>query len=256
MNQGFVKHIFCPALILFFSLGLVSCSKKLSLVATPAAPPSVDVEEINFGYMHGRARLVYKDEKKEREVKAHIRVRKDSVIWMQFSVIGVQGGKALINKDSITIVSNIDREYFVFTYKELSEKFHFEVNYHVIESAILGNLFQPKAIGDELIQNGPFDVLLQSQKEIKIKNSINRGTKKIERVELSEPTSSNSLNILYSDFQPLGDRSFPYNNLSHIIYSGPTGKISTSITVEFNKAEVGDKELKFPFHIPRKYDRR
>ena len=58
--------------------------------------------------------MVLRDANKERDVKANIRVRKDSVIWMTFSVIGVQGGKALINKDSITIVSNVDKEYLRF----------------------------------------------------------------------------------------------------------------------------------------------
>jgi hypothetical protein len=78
------------------------------------------VEEIDFEYLQGKARMVLRDANKERDVKANIRVRKDSVIWMTFSVIGVQGGKALINKDSITIVSNVDKEFYVFEYAELS----------------------------------------------------------------------------------------------------------------------------------------
>jgi hypothetical protein len=260
MNQGFAKYIFCPLLILFFSLGLLSCSKKITPVATvPVAVPlplSIDVEEIDFGYLHGKARLVYRDDKKEREVKAHIRVRKDSVIWMNFTVIGVQGGKALINQDSITIVSTVDREYYVFDYVELSKRFHFPVNYQVIEAAILGNLLQKKNGNDVISQDGPFDVLTQSSGDVSIKNSINRDTKKIEKVELTEPTSGNSLNIDYTNFQPLGDRSFAYNNVTHVVYKTINGILSNTINVEFNKAEVGDKELKFPFHIPRKYDRR
>jgi len=257
MNQGFTKYIFCPLLILFFSLGFTSCSKKITPVATtPALPTTVDVEEIDFGYMHGKARMVYKDDKKEREVKAHIRVRKDSVIWMTFTVVGVQGGRALINKDSITIVSTVDREYYVFDYAELSKKFHFAVNYEVIEAAILGNLLQKRNGNDGIDHAGPFDILVQTQGEVSIKNSINRTTKKIESVELLEPSSGNTLNVTYTNFQPLGDRTFPYNNVIHIMYKTINGVLSNTINVEFNKAEVGDKELKFPFNIPRKYDRR
>ena len=96
--------------------------------------------------MHGKARMVLRDANKEREVKANIRIRKDSVIWMTFSVIGVQGGKALINKDSITIVSNVDNEYFQFDYAELSKRYNFEINYDVIQSAMLGNLIMPAGL--------------------------------------------------------------------------------------------------------------
>jgi hypothetical protein len=249
-------------LIVFFSLGLVSCSKKTLPTVTipsrvaPATLTDVPVEEIDFGYMHGKARMVYKDDKKEREVKAHIRVRKDSVIWMTFTVIGVQGGRALINQDSITIVSTVDKEYYVFDYKELSKRFNFEVNYPVLEAAILGNLVQAKGTADAFSQKDSTDIISQTKGDVTIKNFVNRRTRKIEKVELIEPTSGNALNIDYSDFQPLGDKTFPYNNVINIVYKSVNGVINNSILVEFNKAEVGDKELKFPFKIPPKYDRR
>src|SRR5688572_18214161 len=105
-----------------------ACSKKI----TPTAPPSVlvpssslSIEEIDFEYLQGKARMVLKDGNKEQEAKAQIRVRKDSVIWMNFTFIGVQGGRALINQDSITILSNVKKEYYVFDYKDLSKRFNF-----------------------------------------------------------------------------------------------------------------------------------
>lgn len=256
MILRFAKFFVRPAVILLFSLGFWSCSKKVTPVNSATAPASVDVQEINFGYLHGKARMVYKDDKKEREVKAHIRVRKDSVIWMTFTVVGVQGGKALINKDSITIVSTVDREYYVFDYAEISKRFHFEVNYQVVEAAILGNLIQKKGETDIITNSGDYDIVAQAQGDVRIRNSVNRSTKKIEKVELIEPSSGNTLNISYSDFQPLGDRSFPYNNTINVMYKTINGVVNNTINVEFNKAEVGDKELKFPFNIPRKYDRR
>lgn len=251
-------------LIVFFLLGLLSCSKKVvpttAVIEAPIreAPTSVELEEIDFGYMHGKARMVYKDDKKEREVKAHIRVRKDSVIWMNFTVIGVQGGKALINQDSITIVSTVDKEYYVFDYKELSKRFHFEVNYKVIEAAILGNLMQPRGDGDvfSTSQKDSIDIITQTQGEVSIRNFVNLKTKKIKRAELIEPTTGNALTIKYSDFQPLGNKTFPYNNVISVVYKTINGVLNNTIIVEFNKAEVGDKELKFPFKIPPKYDRR
>ena len=255
MNQGFARYISCPLLIVFFSLGFWSCSKKIVPV-TESAPANVDVQEIDFGYMHGKARLVYKDDKKEREVKAHIRVRKDSVIWMNFTVVGVQGGKALINKDSITIVSTVDREYYVFNYEDLSKRFHFDVNYEVIEAAMLGNPIQKRSTNDEFGSNNIYNIFSQTQGEIKIKNAVNKVTKKIEQVDLIEPTTGNTLNISYSDFQPLGDKSFAYNGAISVVYKTLNGIINNKISFEWNKAEVGDKELKFPFKIPPKYDRR
>ena len=121
------------ALLCLLLAGLLfqACTKKAVPILT-VEPKKLSIEEIDFEYFHGKARVNFKDDKKEREVKATIRVRRDSVIWMTFSVVGVQGGKALINKDSIVIVSTVDKEYYVFTYEELSKRFHFTIDYSVI----------------------------------------------------------------------------------------------------------------------------
>jgi len=247
------KSLFGSLIILL--VVMQACSKKV-IPSLPPPPKTIDIEQIDFGYLHGKARLVFKDDKRERDVKAAIRIRKDSVIWMTFSVVGVQGGRALINKDSITIVSTVDKEYFVFDYAELSKRFNFKIDYSVIEAAMLGNPIRPKQPEDQIGQEGEFDILQQKEESISIKNRINPITKKIERVELVESSSNNSLNIDYSNFQPLGDKSFPYNGTVSVFYKTAAGLINNTIKFEYSKAEVGDKELKFPFKIPNRYDRR
>ncbi len=249
--QKILPFIFVTVTLLAFQ----SCSKK-AVPTLPPPPKTLDIEQIDFGYLHGKARLVFKDEKKEREVKAAIRIRKDSVIWMTFSVIGVQGGKALINKDSITIVSTVDKEYYVFDYEELSKRFNFKIDYAVIEAAMLGNLIKNNSTENEIGQEGDRDKMVQKEGSVTIKSLINPIMKKIEYVEMIEATTNNMLKIEYSNFQPLGDKNFAYNGVVNVFYKTAAGIINNTISIEYNKAEVGDKELKFPFKIPQRYDRR
>lgn len=233
-----------------------ACSKKVVPIVAGELSKTLSIQEVDFEYFHGKTRLIYNDGKKEREVKANIRVRKDSVIWMTFSVIGVQGGKALINHDSITVVSNVDKEYFVFDYKTLSERFNFKIDYHVIQSAFLGNLIQPRSESDVIERKPTYDLLAQRDGSVSIKNYINASLSKIERVELTEEDTQNSLTLNYTNFQAVEDRIFPYNGIINLFYKTPGGILNNVITFEYNKAEVGDRELRFPFNIPRKYDRR
>jgi hypothetical protein len=239
--------------LLLFS---AACSKKTVSTVLPPAKTTLNVQEIDFEYFHGKARMVLRDAKKEREVKANIRVRKDSVIWMTFSVIGLQGGKALINKDSITIVSNLDKEYYVFEYSELSQRFNLEINYHIIQSAMLGNPMIPRQESDEVIQESSMYLLKQKSGNIDVVNYVNAAQQKIEKVEMKEGNSSNSLVINYSNFQPVGNKIFPYNGTINLFYKAVAGLLNTTIIFEYNKAEVGDRELKFPFNIPKRYERR
>lgn len=244
------------AAILFVLAGtLLACSKRV-IPTAPPAPSNLEIQEIDFEYFHGKARMVFNDGKKEREVKAHIRIRKDSVIWMTFTVIGVQGGKALINHDSITIVSTVDKEYYVFDYPSLSKRFNFDVNYKTIQSALLGNLISPREESDKISQGDRFNLLEQQRASVEVRNFINPETKKLEKVEMKEQSTNNSVAINYANFQPVGDKTYPFNGIINILYKTPGGLVNTTITLEYSKAEVGDKELKFPFNIPKKYERR
>ncbi|QOI96278.1 MAG: DUF4292 domain-containing protein [Flammeovirgaceae bacterium] len=241
---------------LVVSVLLASCSKKAVPLTGGSPKESLAIEEIDFDYFHGKARMVLKDGNKEREVKANIRVRKDSVIWMNFTVIGVQGGRVLINKDSITVISNVDKEYYVFDYTELSKQFNFNVTYQVIQSAFLGNLLITRNEADEVEQKSATFLLKQSSGTVDVLNYISATTMKIQKVELKENNTHNTLTINYGNFQPVGNKVFPYNGTITLLYKSPTGLLNTTIIFEYNKAEVGDKELKFPFNIPKKYDRR
>ncbi len=243
-------------MIIILCMLILGCSKK---VVTPVStmPKSVlNIEEIDFDYFQGKARMILRDANKEREVKANIRIRKDSVIWMTFSVIGVQGGKALINKDSITIVSTVDKEYYVFEYSELSDRFKFDINYNVVQSAMLGNPIIRRSDSEEVQQESSMYLLKQNQADVSVVNYVNAASMKIEKVELKEGNSMNSLIINYSNFQPVGTKVFPYNGTINLFYKTLSGLLNTTIIFEYNKAEVGDRELRFPFNIPKRYERR
>jgi hypothetical protein len=235
----------------------MACSKKIisPIIATPPKP-TLAIEQIDFEYFHGKARMVYQDNKKEQEAKANIRVRKDSVIWISFNLVGIQGARALINKDSITILSNLKNEYYVFDYKELSKRYNFEINYDVIQAALLGNLIIQRSDDDVIEQHSSGYLLKQQTNNIGIINYVNGASMKIERVDMKETTNNNTLTINYSNFQPVGTKIFPYNGTLSIFYKTLSGLLSTTIIFEYNKAEVGDRELKFPFNIPKRYERR
>lgn len=238
------------------ALVLQSCSKGTIATKTPGPQRNIAIEEIDFEYFQGKARININDGKKEKDVKASIRIRKDSVIWMDISVVGVSGARALINHDSITIRSNVDKEYFVFEFKELSKRFNFEINYQIVQSALLGNLLYDKRPEDKVTTDGTFNVLEQIVGTTVIKNFINTASTKLERVDLKEQNTNNSLVVNYSNFQNVGPKVFPYNGVINILYKTSAGVIANTITFEYSKAEVGDRELRFPFNIPRKYERR
>jgi hypothetical protein len=150
----------------------------------------------------------------------------------------------------------MDKEYYVFDYVEMSKRFNFTIDYAVVEAAMLGNPIKNIDNNIELGSEDNRDKFTQTEGTITIKNLVNPILKKIEYVELNESSTNNMLKITYSNFQPLGDKNFAYDNIINVFYKTAAGIINNNITLEYNKVELGDKELKFPFNIPKRYDRR
>jgi hypothetical protein len=153
-------------------------------------------------------------------------------------------------------VSTVDKEYYVFPYDELSKRFQFDINFEVVQAAMLGNPIIPRSDGDEVIPESSMYLLKQEQADVDVLNYVNAASMKIEKVEMKEDESMNSLIIYYSNFQPVGDKVFPYNGTINLFYKTLSGLLNTTIIFEYNKAEVGDRELRFPFNIPKRYVRR
>jgi hypothetical protein len=121
---------------------------------------------------------------------------------------------------------------------------------------MLGNPIIPRTNNDDVLQESSMYLLKQDQSEVSVVNYVNAASMKIEKVEMKEEGSMNSLVINYSNFQPVGDKIFPYNGTINLFYKTLSGLLNTTIIFEYNKAEVGDKELRFPFNIPKRYVRR
>lgn len=250
MNRSF----WC--LLIAVSVLTTACSRKVTAPILTEPKPVLNIDEFDFDYFQGKAKMVLRDANKEREVKAHIRIRKDSVIWMSINVVGVQAAKALINRDSITVVSNLDKEYYVFEYAELSKRYNFEINYDVIQSAMLGNLLTPRNDSDKVEKESSMYILRQHAGTVDVINFVNAASMKLEKVEMKETNTNNSLVINYSNFQAVGNELFPYNGAISLYYKAAAGVLNTTIIFEYSKAELDDKNQKLTFNIPRKYVRR
>ena len=247
-------------IILFLLVSLVfanGCGKRISnLTWNFLDKNKLEVREIDFDYFSGKAKINYKDEELDVKAKANIRIKKDSAIWISFSAVGIQGARCLISKDSITIVNLMKKEYYVFNYDSLSKQFNFDITYDAIQSVALGNLIKSNARGDQATRNDEFYTLKQSSGNVEITNFISAQTMKIERVEMLEPSSKNTAVIRYYDFQMVNEHAFPYSAIISLFYKANAGTLNTVIEFEYNKAEIEEKPLKFPFSIPKKYERK
>ncbi len=216
---------------------------------------TLEVNEIDFEYFSAKAKLKFKDNKYDVKAKANIRIKKDSLIWMNFTAVGISGGRCLISRDSVTLLNILKKEYYVFSYEELSKKFNYQMNFDVIQAVILGNMPKKITSDDKVTKNDDFYEVLLPNDPYLLECKVNTKTMKLESVDISQEASDNNAQINYSNFQLVNNHAFAFKGLVSLVYKVKGEKVNMTIDIDYIKAQIEEKELKFPFNVPKKYVR-
>lgn len=251
MSKKHYLLLFCLVPLLF------SCKRELTGTASTGKNNKLELKEFEFEYLKGKAKVNYLENNERQNVKANIRIKKDSVIWIQFAGVGgIEGGRVLITKDSLTMIDRINKEFHSYAYHELADKYKFNISYKLIESMIIGNLPFGYEKKDRVSRQSDFFLIKQKSDIHSVENYVSRSTQRLEKVSIEQAATRNTLNLLYKDFNMVNEVPFPFTSSATLKYNDRNRTLFTEINMAFSKAEIPDKPLKFPFNIPQKYARR
>jgi hypothetical protein len=258
-----MNKFFAPAAFFIFCVTL-SCHRPQTVSAPDARREEIEkfiVKEINFRYFSSKAKINFKDEKQDINASVHIRIKKDSIIWLSITPgLGIEALRVLIKPDSIFMLNKIKNPnaYSAYDFDYLSKQFNIDLTFQNLQGMILGNLPIPKSYNDLLSKNeaaGEF-ILQQKTQNMCINNHVEMSTMKLRKLEMNQPLTKNKLTIEYFNFTPLDTASFACGNQVLIdILKNQVAK-NTTITINHNKVEISDKELNFPFNVPKRYENR
>ena len=243
-----------PLFLLSIVILMSSCKKEL-IGFKSKKKDVVNIEEIDFDYFQSKTKIRYSEGDKQVNGNAHIRIRKDSLIWISVSPsIGIEATRVMISKDTALVINRIDKEFYVFNFDEISRYFNFKVDYDMIQSILLGNLIRSIDNDTQVAKENNYFLLKQKSGPLDIESFVLVDNKKIETVLINEVATSNFMTLKYSEFKDVGAYLFAKICLINLTYKASKGPLVTSINLQHNKAEIVDKPLKFPFNIPTKYD--
>lgn len=243
-----------PLLILAI-LVIFSACKRDAIGIKSRKKTNTNIEEIDFDYFLARTKVRYAEGDKQVNGNAHIRIKKDSVIWFSVSPsIGIEATRVMITKDTAIVINRMDKEYYVFNFDEISRYFDFRIDYDLIQSIILGNLARPIDQRTKIAKENQYVLIKQTSGPLDLQSYVLAENKKIETVLINERATSNFLTLKYGEFEETGGYLFPNICQVNLTYKAKKGPLVTSINLEHRKAEISDKPLKFPFNIPDKYE--
>lgn len=234
-------------LILITSAILFSCSKGLIRFRE-----GLVVDEFNYQYFTAKAKIRFDDGTKDLAGSANVRLQKDSVIWMSLSPgLGVEVARLYISPDSIHFMDRINKTYLRLSFDQLSNEYNFDIDYNLIESLVIGNLIFPYKRED--LQDSENRLSYKQDFEnFSFENFIGKESKKLEKLSVLDIETETSLSVNYDDFQELGEEIFPFTISATLDFIEGANR-QTNITIGFNRAQIENEPLKFPFDVPSKY---
>lgn len=229
---------------------------------------SLEKNEFQFNVLSAKASIKVIDDK-ETSFKAHIRVKKDSAIWVSITpLLGIEIARVLITKDSVMFLNRIDKQYFVGTFDYINNKFGTDLDYQMLEAVIVGNSIEFEKEEKDIITNvdkKKHAYYISTEKKRKVRKDLKKDKNKLKELTqaiwlspetfkiieliLSTPKSDHSLVSKYSDFMELEDNSFP-QKIDVTLISEKT----VNILIDYSKVSIEKEDISFIFKIPAKYE--
>ena len=241
-------------ILLFTSLIFLftSCKKDLFQL-NYSDKKRLKIEELNFEYLQAKSKIKYDDGIQNFNANATIRIRQDSLIWISISSTGVEAIRSIIQKDSIFVIDRINKEYREFSFDSLQRVYNIPIDYHMVQSVLIGNLIKTRKNNDKVLKNDDFFILKQNSGNLTIDNFVNAKTMKIERVKVRETPSESNMEIKYEDFQMTNEILIPYKNSVFLTYNRNNSELVSHLNINFSRVAINEKKIKFPFNVPNRY---
>jgi len=207
---------------------------------------------IDFTTFSAKAKVQYEDKNgKQPDFNAFIRIQKDSLIWVSISstFLGIEAFRIKITPDTLIILNKLDKtiDYQPFSYIE--NVAHIPLNFSLLQDILIGN---PIYMGDSIVsfRQTESHVMVGTTGEY-FKNllTLSNDGYELQRIKLDDIhlNQNRTAGLSYSDYEKNNDFNFSINRSISV-----SEKTKVDIEIQFKQYEF-NKELSFPFNIPRNY---
>ncbi|HMG16714.1 MAG TPA: DUF4292 domain-containing protein, partial [Saprospiraceae bacterium] len=185
-------------------------------------------------------------------VNSQIRWIRDSVFWMNFTILGIEGARLLITKDSFFMVDRINRKYMAENLTQMGVKYNLPISFKTLQDFLLGNPVFLSNAEIQLEKTNQLNHFIQEDNAWKGDYYTDEATSQLNKLYLKQKTGESTMSQNLQNFKALkNSANFSFDRLIEF-YSKPSGK--ASIKLELKDLGINTpKEIKFS--IPSSYER-
>ena len=210
---------------------------------------------IDFNTFSAKIKVDYSDGRgKQPDVNAFVHILNDSLIWVSINAtfLNIEAFRILISRDSIWILNKLEKQFESHSLDYLENVAKIPLDFKTLQDLIVGN---PIFFGNTIVAYRKTEnhVLVSTiDKNFKNLLTLSANNNLVERSKLDDLDISfnRTGDLTYSDYE---NKAGPYFSTSREITVAEKTKVD--ILLDFKQYDF-NKELSFPFSIPKNFKRK
>lgn len=246
------KWFWCLSLILAIgackTTGDLSSTKKVQKRSAKFLLKKLEKNKVDYQWFASKGKIKLKDKENNILFSNHIRMRKDSLIWIVAKKMNIEGGRIQITPQKIEILDRQNKQYISKPFSALKTEYNLDLSFQDLQELLVGNpiLFQELAF--ESNSNAQEHILDYKTKKDRLRIGLYDKTFLLSSLMLEK--DRRFLEVIYSDYTTTDNNQQIAYTKSLTIEAEQTGTVELKIS--FSKVEL-DVPQKTPFKVPENY---
>ncbi len=208
---------------------------------------------VDYTWYSAKGRLAVNVDGNTQTVDIKLRMRRDSSIWLSLSMIGIEGGRALITPDSIKMINRLDGTYLAEPFSYFQKKYNVPLSFISLQEMLIGNAPDRNDIGWRSDRDSTHYILTKSLDAEQLLYRVHGETFLLENMELSNLRMQQYLKIANANFEAVSTKKLP--TVRAIQIKSADLQQPLLIGIDFSKVESPDTAPNMQFEIPDNYKR-
>ena len=210
---------------------------------------AVEKHNNDFEWFSGKAKINFESSYESGRGVANVRVKKDSVIWMNFKKFGLEFARLQITPDSIYVMYRFENYYERGSISEYSKEYGIDLEFDKVQSFLVGNCLLPEAQHARVSRVGNVYELISSSGEYTVQYEINPVTLTVNKHTIIDQQGREVV-MSFDDYKRVGSKRYYSHTREYFapLDEKDVGRAKINISsVEF------DVPKSIPFVIPDHY---
>lgn len=214
-------------------------------------------KDLQFQFIVLRGNANYQAGNNSQRFAYRINIERGVQIWASFSMLGIEGARVHITRDSVYLMDKLHRQYFVTDYAYIRRRTGLPVDYEMLQDVLLGRsqLAAGCVEGNSATAAVPnpdqYKCYRRNLEGVLVNLLFDAASQKLTYMTAQDSNTNTNVLVSYANYQPIGTQQFAYLAKVKV-----RGAMESDFQMEHNRVEIDPSEAPiFRFSIPANYER-